>query len=130
MEENPFSSILNTLRQDADGRSFWPWQLGEVVSVEPLIIRTGDHELQGEDLWVNYQIIENEEEAEFLEILGWLEGAVSCPNCGNPFRFDVARGELAVEGIFKGVLHPGDRVVLLAGQEGQHFVVLCRVVSA
>lgn len=130
MQEEPFTSILNTVRRDADQRSFWPWQLGEVLSVEPLVIKTGDHKLQGKDLWVNYQIIENQEDARFLEIRGFLEGKSSCENCDSPFRHDVKTGELEVHGIFGGVLHPGDQVVLLAGAEGQHFVVLCRVVAA
>lgn len=117
MQDNPFSSILGTIRDDAKDRSVGAWRFGKVVSVEPLVVEMGGQNLEGKDLLVNIQLIENEEEIEMPDTTGILNG-------------EAVEGELrSPSAIFGGVLEAGDQVVLLQPEDGQQYVVLCKVVE-
>lgn len=129
IQENPYSALLKVLRDDADSRRIWPWRFGEVVSVEPLVIETGQNLLSGRELWVNYQLRENQEEVTLSETQGSLNGSVDC-EVGGIGTMSVASGLIHAQGTFHGVLVPGDRVVLLQNEDAQEFVVLCKVVTA
>jgi len=128
------------MRQDIDERTVWPWALGKVISVTPLAIELGGHKLTGNDLLVNYQIIENEEDvtlheidAEFTDITGNLSETTDNITVEKDYQWLAGNlqthGTLQAAGIFGGVLFPGDQVVLLRSEDGQLFVVLCKVVN-
>ena len=132
MEENPYSGILNVMRRDAEQRRPKSgWLLGVVQSAAPLAIFCGGMQdpLTGADLRVNYQLRGNAERVTLQEAKGSLTGTVDCEK-GSITGMEVSSGTLEAAGLFGGVLAPGDLVALLPSEDGQEFLVLCKVVNA
>lgn len=127
MQDNPYSMILNTFRQDTDARGSPAWCLGVVVTVAPLTVQTGGIILSGTDLLVNYQLRANTEAVALSEVSGTLVGSVDCEK-GSITALTATGGTLAAQGLFGGVIAPGDRVVMLRDADAQQFIVLCKVV--
>lgn len=84
MEDNPYSKILNIIRNQASGQIPVTFRFGTVVSSAPLKIDVSDTTQTGEDLLKNAAI---------------------------------------------GELHSGDSVLLVPIDDGQKFIVLCKVVG-
>lgn len=129
MQENPYSSILRTMREDANEQKSSAWVLGNVMGVAPLVIQYNGMALTGTDLLVNFQLRTNAEAVILSNLTGKLNGTVDCTS-GSITGMAVTSGNLQAAGVFGGVLAPGDQVVMLRSDDGQQFVVLCKVVSA
>lgn len=126
-QDNPYSTILNIIRADARENTSAPWRLGAVVSVSPLVVELAGIPLTGQDLLVNPLLLEHSRPIQ-AEVSGSLNGSTDCETC-NMTNFAVTTGALGGFAHWGGALAPGDQVVLLQSQDGQQFVLLCKVVS-
>lgn len=129
-QDNPYASILNTVRGVNRRMHRAAWGLGIVTSKNPLVIKYGDHDLSGKDLLVNYHLVPGHKEKTTLQnISGTLGASVDCEH-GSITKIDVSSGTLESTGIFGGVLEAGDHVAMLCAEDQQTFIVLCKVVDA
>lgn len=56
-QENPYSSILHTIRSDSDDRTVTPWRIGRVAALSPLAIEIGGFPLSGRELLINEELL-------------------------------------------------------------------------
>lgn len=130
MEDNPYSAFLGVIRKDSDDRSVPVWCLGVVVSTAPLAVRTGTLTLTGDALLVNYQLRENIEKAALMNVSGEVDASSHCEQGGSLSKLTVTGGTLKAQAVFGGVLAVGDQVAMLRSEDGQQYLVLCKVVNA
>lgn len=128
MEENPYSALLQTIREDSDHRAGEPWLLGRVKSAVPLVVEYGGQEYWGQELLVNPQLLPNQEPVLLEGPAGRLTATADC-GAGQLGALEVTGGSLRASGLFGGILAPGDQVALLPSRDCQSFVVVCKVVS-
>ncbi|HHY52079.1 MAG TPA: DUF2577 family protein [Clostridiales bacterium] len=114
-QDNPYSGMLNLIREDSGERYVAPWCFGIIRSLSPPAV-----EINGQV--VSYGVFINSgllpRTASFANLLGNLEGT--------PEDMSILAGSLT--GTLSGPVAIGDRVVLLQSQDGQEYVVLCKVV--
>lgn len=66
--DNPYTGLLNIMQEQ--GKKFNPPTicLGEIISVSPLIIRTGDLELDSEDLLLSTTLSDNQVQGDLVAL--------------------------------------------------------------
>lgn len=115
MEDNPYSKMLGIMRRQ--GKSAVPitFSTGAVLSASPLSIQVGGLTMSGAELLVNPQLLKGYKRNVSVTEVEPEEPLPSC-KCKTEYLDDE--------------LQPGDTVALLTLDEGQRFVVLCKVVSS
>ncbi len=121
MEDNPFGAFWGMIHGDSDGRANPPWLIGEVITIVPLVIQSGEQNLTGTDLLINIQLLEHNRDMTQTAIHGNLVGV---PNV------DIANGTVYSKAKHHTLLEPGDQVLLLPSDDMQHFVVMCKLAKA
>lgn len=131
MEDNPYTVFVQSLRQEAKRVNGPGFRLGQVVSPVPLKVRCGSILLSGEDLLVNAMLKpEYSRQIEIKELSGSFSANCLCPETASGTR-TISSGSVQGQGIAKDeALKAGDQVVMLTMDEDQHFIILCKVVTA
>ncbi|WRS27211.1 DUF2577 family protein [Oscillospiraceae bacterium MB08-C2-2] len=117
IQDNPYSTLLGVIRTDSDERKTSSWRLGVIASISPLLVRLGGHLLSGADLRINPSLLGGSR-------------AISISNASSTLGGESVSGELAGTAHWSGMLEPGDQVILLPSDDGQQFIILCKVVNA
>jgi len=120
MEDNPYSAFWNVVRADSAERASPSWLLGKVITVQPLVVQCGGQNLSGSDLLCNIQLLKHDRDLKQRNITGEL---IEPPPIG------VVDGTLDSTATHDHLLESGDQVAMLMSGDGQHFVVLCKVVA-
>lgn len=94
MEDNPYSALVKTIRDDSAENRPASYRLGTVVSASPFIIEVCGNELGAGSFLINESLARHSETNDL-----------------------------------ENVLKAGDRVVMLAQEDSQLFIVLCKVVE-
>lgn len=119
IQDNPFSDMLNTMRQDADDRTVAPWIIGSINTVSPLTLIVNGQVVQT-GIRVNTLLLGRNSTVNLTGLRGGLTGT--------PESIAVSSGNLSGAANLGGILSTGDEVVLLQSGNGQ-YVVLCKVGS-
>ena len=98
-------------------------QLGEVISIEPLIIKIGELQLDKDNLLIAEHLLTHKRK--FALNTTSASGSVSCSNgSGTLNNISISNGEFA----FKSVLEVGNTVICYPILKGQKYLVLEKVV--
>lgn len=132
MEQNPYTGIRSLIRNEMQGLLRPGTHTGVVASLTPLTISVEGVPLSGKDLLVNADLLPRARPVALSGVGGALSG--SCGGrgdcAGGPADWSVSSGSLSGALAERaGTLAIGDRVILL-GDDGAGFVVLCKVVEA
>lgn len=119
VQDNPFSTMLNTFRADIEGHSVAPWCFGIVRSLSPLAVEIGGQTVSS-GVSINALLLGRSCSVS----LSGLSGSLS----GSPEDMTVGSGTLSGFAQLGACVAPGDRVVLLQSGDGQEYVILCKVV--
>lgn len=125
MEDNPFTTLLETMRGEAKGQIPTAYRLGKVVNASPLKVSASGILLSGDDLLINAGIGERTEALAMSELSGELNGTLH----GESVNLDIAGGHLSAAAKVKTSLAEDDTVLLISLEDNQKFIVLCKVVS-
>lgn len=119
IQDNPYSSILGTIRGDTAGRCIPAWCFGILKSIYPLIVEIGGQSVSA-GVHINYLLLGRNCSVSLTGLSGCLQGS--------PEDMAVDSGTLSGSASLGGIISPGDRVVLLQSGDGQEYVILCKVV--
>lgn len=119
MKNEPYEKFINMFRQE--GSSYNPPQmrLGTVVSVTPLVIKTGELQLTKEDILVNSNITD-------ISVDFTLDNTKANGNAceGSISSIEIPNGTMKL----KSILKENDVVALQPISDCQTWIILCKVV--
>ena len=125
MEENPFQAIIEVMRREGAPRSEPAFVLGQVQSLSPLQVLVEGTLQTRESLLAD------------ARLLAGAELAADC-QAGGQGSIEDADGRIAGSAEFRGSLvlrrreaawSVGDQLLMLAIEERQRYIILCKVVS-
>ena len=119
VQDNPYSTILNTFRHDTASRAVAAWTTGVIKSLEPLAVDISGRTVTN-GLSINALLLGRVGTAAFSGFTGSIQAA--------PEGLTVTGGALNGGIALGSALAPGDRVVLLQSGNGQEYIILCKVV--
>lgn len=98
-------------------------QLGEVISINPLVIKVGELQLDKDNLLIAEHLLTHKRK--FALNTTSVSGSVSCPDgSGTLNNISISNGEFE----FKSVLEVGNTVVCYPVLKGQKYLVLEKVI--
>jgi len=129
--DNPYSGIVNHMREQGAKYNPSSIQIGIVISSDPLIIKVGDLQLYKDDMYIaDYLLKDYKLEIDMPLIDG--TGAMSSVSVGDhgSHTHDISK-----LGITKGIINSNiglikdDTVIAFATDDEKKYIILARVVS-
>lgn len=120
--KNPYSHIVNMMRQQGAKDNPQPVQLAVVISAEPtLIIKLGDLQLDSDNLLIADYLLDGYQRIESLSSTP----ATGTTDIGSVTSIGYDNGTVT----YKTNLSAGDVVAVLPTADQQTYIVFCKVVS-
>lgn len=113
MKDNPYTGLLGIMRTEGETNNPTVYATGEVLSVEPLCVRSCGIKLDADDLMVN-SFLKKGAERELI-----LEGTIC----------EVSKAEVKATAK-KWALEAGDTVLMIPDSQRQRYYVICKLEGA
>lgn len=133
-EDNPFMSMVGLMQEQGGSKSNQPFFIGEVISASPLIVQIEGVQITEEDMFINEFLLSGYQRA-FSMATTTATGTTQSQSGGSgDSSFSSHSHDVETIGIPSGTwvatssFFVGDKVLLLYSENGQQFVLVCKVV--
>lgn len=115
MNKNPFSELVEVMREEGSVKNPPTFSIGTVTSESPLKIKTNDLELDQENnILINYNLLDHTQELTEENLLH--------VHSGETITY---QNNMTV----KQTLKVGDKVIIFETNDGQTYIIMCKVVA-
>lgn len=134
-EDNPYNSLIEMMQKEGRAFNTVPFLIGKVTATEPLTVLAGDIPITRENMKISSMLLPGYGRSISIAETSATGTTGSASRGGNNYdafashshsvdRVGIPSGQMTMTDGFS----VGDEVVLLVSEDGQQFVLICKVV--